>query len=112
MPPPEVLKKYNDILPGAAERIFSMAEKQSEHRRTLESKVIDSDIKRSKAGSIFAFVIGMTAILSGFILIYLDKDITGIFLGLGGLASLVSVFMVGFYQRKKERLEKYGKDVS
>lgn len=39
LPPPEVLRGYNDVLPGAAERIFTMAEAQAEHRRRSDPSV-------------------------------------------------------------------------
>lgn len=50
LPPPEILQQYNEILPGAANRIITMAEEQSSHRRILESKVINSDIINSRLG--------------------------------------------------------------
>jgi len=48
LPPPSVLSQYNQVVPGAAERIIAMAESQSEHRQQLENKVIESDIKNSR----------------------------------------------------------------
>ena len=36
LPPPEMLAQYEEILPGAAERILSMAERQAEHRQKME----------------------------------------------------------------------------
>jgi len=50
LPPPVVLKQYDEIVPGAAERILSMAESQSQHRQQLERSVIESDIKNSRLG--------------------------------------------------------------
>ncbi|MBW2608107.1 MAG: DUF2335 domain-containing protein [Deltaproteobacteria bacterium] len=44
LPPPEILAKYNSVLPDAAERIISMAENQATHRQRIESKVIESNI--------------------------------------------------------------------
>jgi len=37
LPLPSHLREYNEIVPGAAERILAMAEKQSVHRRDLEA---------------------------------------------------------------------------
>ncbi len=48
LPHPDILQRFNDIVPGAAERILKMAEGQFEHRTALEKKVIESDIARSK----------------------------------------------------------------
>ena len=106
LPPPETLREFNEIVPGAAERIIKMAEGQFEHRKELERKVIDSDIARSKWGQILGFFIaifGITA--SGIISIY-GNPIGGVVLGVGTLASLVGVFMYGSNTRSKEREKK------
>jgi uncharacterized membrane protein len=106
IPHPDTLKRFNDIVPGAAERIIKMAEDQSSHRRSLEKSVIESDISRSKWGQILGFVIaifGLTA--STFIAVY-GSAVAGSILGVGTLASLVGVFMYGSISRKKEREEK------
>lgn len=36
IPPPDIIKDYENILPGSADRIISMAEKQADHRRDIE----------------------------------------------------------------------------
>ena len=38
LPPPNIIKGYEDILPGAADRILSMAENQAKHRQEIEKK--------------------------------------------------------------------------
>jgi len=111
LPRPEDLQQYESVCPGTAERIIQMAEVQGSHRRTLEQKVIDSDIANSRRGAWFGFIIGMTAILGGGFLIFFDKSITGSILGGAGIVGLVSVFIYGSTQRKKERQAKYGKNV-
>jgi uncharacterized membrane protein len=40
LPHPAVLKQYDDVVPGAAERIMRMAEQQAQHRQDLEAHVI------------------------------------------------------------------------
>jgi len=34
--PPELLRQYDEIVPGAADRILEMAEEQSKHRQSCE----------------------------------------------------------------------------
>lgn len=55
IPPPEALARYEEIQPGAADRIIKMAEKQQEHRMSLETKAIGGQIDQSKRGQIFWF---------------------------------------------------------
>lgn len=52
LPPPEALERYNQILPGAAERIIVMAESQHAHRLELEKHVITSNVGAQKLGTI------------------------------------------------------------
>ncbi len=106
LPVPSHLAQYEDILPGAAERIFKMAEDQAEHRRNLENKVIDSGIADSKKGLCFGFLIG----IFGFVVVGYSarlgfQILAGIIAALD-LASLVGVFVYGSKQKKYERIEK------
>ncbi len=52
IPAPQILQQYNNIVPGAAERIIRMAEKQSDHRMGLENKVVNSNLVKSYLGMI------------------------------------------------------------
>ena len=103
LPPPEILAHYNVIVPGAAERILVMAEKQSQHRQSLEAKVIISDITKSKMGLWFAFVLGFIATGGGVFLIYSGKTIAGSIFSGAYLVGVISVFVYGSQQRRKER---------
>ena len=106
LPPPEVLEKYNRVIPNAAERILKMAEDQSHHRQTLEKKVIDHDILNSRLGIVFAFIIAISFITASYFAAIKDHPIYGGIMGTAGLTSLVYVFIYGSKSRAKERAEK------
>lgn len=106
LPPPEILKKYDEILPGAAERIIKMAEKQAEHRQSLEQQVIKSDVKNSKLGILCGFLIGIGGISGGVIVAIFGKQpLFGGILSFGSLAILATVFVHGTESRRKERMQ-------
>lgn len=106
LPSPSHLEKYEQILPGAADRIISMAEKQSSHRQDLEKQVIKSDIRNSLLGLIFGFIIGLGGVSCGFYLIYIGKIIEGGLFSGATIVALVSAFIYGSTQRRKERASK------
>ncbi|MEK7150143.1 MAG: DUF2335 domain-containing protein [Patescibacteria group bacterium] len=110
LPHPDILRQFNEIVPGAAERIIKMAEEQSAHRKELEKKVINSDITRSKWGQILGFVIALAGLGVSAIVVVYGNAIAGGFIGVGTLASLVGVFMYGSKTRSKERETKNLKD--
>ena len=72
IPAPQILQQYNNIIPNAAERILRMAEKQSDHRMALESKVVSSNIVKSYLGmaggtsvAIFGLYVAKVVAVSG-----------------------------------------------
>ena len=106
LPPPEILRKFNDVVPGAADRIITMAEEQSAHRRELEKKVIESDIERSKWGQVLGFTIAITGLVASTLIAIYGSALAGGIIGVGTLATLVGVFMYGTVTRSREREEK------
>src|SRR5688500_11390602 len=99
IPSPEILAGYEHLMPGLADRISAMAEKESAHRRELEKKILNAQISDAneeriieKRGQIFGFCIGITALVFGFLTAYIGHPVAGAFIGAGGVISLVSVF--------------------
>ncbi|ERO40943.1 DUF2335 domain-containing protein [Lactiplantibacillus plantarum] len=105
LPPPQQLKEYNDVLPGAADRILKMAERQSEHRQKMEGQVVESNTKNSRLGVIFAFLLGAMIIGGGIYLAAIGHPY-GTWFSLGGVVSLVGVFVYGTRSSQKERVKK------
>jgi len=110
MPHPEVLEAYNQLVPGAAERILVTFEKETEHRQSLERKTLDAQVEDAKAdrserrlGQIFAFLIGVVAISWGGIAAIKGAEITGGFIGVGGVAALVWVFIRGQTYKQQDQ---------
>lgn len=106
LPPPEALERYNQILPGAAERIIAMAESQHAHRQELEKHVIKSNVAAQKLGTILGFVVAMTVVLGGMFLVYEGKNGAGLAAILTALASLVGVFVYSKHEQQKDLAKK------
>jgi uncharacterized membrane protein len=102
----EDLEKYGQIIPNGADRIMSMAEKQQEHRMSLETKAISEQLSQSKRGQTFGLLIGLTALIGGVICIMTGHEWAGAFLGGGGLTGLVSVFVIGKNKQTKSLRDK------
>lgn len=101
LPQWEDLEKYGQIIPNGADRIMTMAEKQQDHRMSLETTAITEQLTQSKRGQTFGLFIGLTAIIGGVACILLGHEWSGVFLGGGGLTGLVSVFVIGKNKQAK-----------
>ena|SRR5882672_5337928 len=100
LPPPEALDRYNQILPGAAERIIVMAESQHAHRLGLEKHVIHSNVSAQRLGTILGFAVTMTVVIGGIWLIHDGKSGEGLAAVLTALAVLVGVFV---YSKREQQ---------
>ena len=106
LPPPSLLAKDNEALPNGAERLMAMAERQSAHREHLEKCVVEGNVQTQKLGSVFGFIVAMTAVVGGIYLISIGRSSSGLVAIIGSLASLVGVFIYGKHQQSKERSQK------
>jgi len=109
LPAPNVLGQYDQIVPGAAERIVAMAESQANHRQKLELIAVKSGARDSFLGLVFGLIIGLSAIIGSVVTIMSGREQSGAALGITGLASLVGVFVYGSRQRRLEREAKMQK---
>ncbi|TVS20369.1 MAG: DUF2335 domain-containing protein [Planctomycetaceae bacterium] len=106
LPLPSVLAEYDAIVPGSAERIIGWAERQSEHRMSLERSVVDSDIRRSYLGMGAGFTIALVFGIGGCIVAALGQPTAGATIATGCIVSLVSVFVYGTRSRRQERQDR------
>jgi uncharacterized membrane protein len=106
IPPPEILKGYDLVKPGFAERVFVMAERQSQHRMELERIVVIGDHKKSWVGLVLGFVVACGFFYGSYDLVKKGHDTAGTILGGSALATLVGIFVRAGNQQSRERIEK------
>jgi len=106
LPPPEALARYNEILPGLAERIVAMAERQSQHRQGLEKTVIESRTRNESRGQTFAFILALVIAVGSITLIATGKPIAGLSLLVAELVALTGVFIYGRKRQENELAQK------
>lgn len=106
VPPPEILKGYNEVLQNGAERILMMAEKQSNHRMQLEDHAIKEELKQSRLGQVFGFILGLVGFgLATTLAMFNHEAIAGIF-GTTTILGLVTVFVLGKRAQQKDLSDK------
>ena len=103
LPDSETLRAYNDIIPQGADRLLRLIENQSEHRQSIEAKVLDRDARRADWGVWTAFALAFTAILSGSFLVFHGHDWAGLGSQGLGIGTLVYTFIYGTNSRREER---------
>jgi uncharacterized membrane protein len=99
MPPPEMLQRYNALVPDFAERTLAMVEQQATSRQRNEAKVIDAKIKHEGQGQWMAFILALMFLVLGGFVIYLHE------VGLGTTilgVDFVTILGMFVYRQRRE----------
>lgn len=105
LPPAQQLAEYEAILPGAADRIITVFEKQAQHRMNSEATVIHGDIRRATTGLWLGAVVAITLGVGSLVIIDRGHPVEGLIgLGIDG-GSIVGTFVYGSIARRNERAE-------
>lgn len=102
LPRPADLVQYNNAVPDGAERIMRQFEEQSAHRRTIEGKVVDSNIAGERRGVLAATWVTTLFVVGGFILIGVGQSVAGIGALTWSAAQVSGSFLVNILGRRRE----------
>lgn len=106
IPPPVIMAEYEKTLPGSAERILTMAERQARHREALEARIVDSNCRAQTRGQWLGFFVALPIVVGGVGLVAMGRSLEGLSMVLTSLGGLVGIFIVGRWRQERERREK------
>jgi len=105
LPPPQMLRQYEVAMPGAMERIVTMAEKEQNHRHDMDKKIVMSESRDGLLGIISALVISLSLVIAGTLIILILQTklatIAGSVIDLSGIATIAKVFVYGTRDKHK-----------
>ena len=110
LPPPEILRGYQEVLPGSVDRILKMAEKEQDHRIAIQTGLLKHEKQISLLGLIAAFFIAIFGIAGSVYLGNNNKTVSSGIMSAGTLVSLVTVFLRGTGERNQDKQKKDSAD--
>lgn len=105
-PHPDLLERYEALVPGCAQQLFDDAHAQTEHRMELERIAIRGDDFRATLGVFVGATIGIGGLVLAGYFAYKGQPLTGLGTVILDLGTLAGVFVYGSQLRKSERQEK------
>jgi len=100
-----MLAGYEKVLPGAADRIVRMAEREQEEHLYRQRLTVENAVARSRDGQRFALAIALAVLLVSAVLILMGHEVAGTILGSVDLVSLAAVFITGKITSRRQKLE-------
>ncbi len=106
LPPPTMLREYEEIYPGFTASFIKMIERQETHRQGLEKTTVEGNNKRASQGLYIGAVVAILFLIAATAL-GLDHDtVAASVIGGVDIVGLTTVFVVGRREQRIERVEK------
>ena len=93
LPPPEQLARFDDVLPGTAERIIKMAESEGAHAREVQMRAVRATVRLQHIGQVMAFVLAAGAIIAAYAWALAGHDWVAVTFVASGLVGLAVAFL-------------------
>ena len=86
LPPPSILRGYEDIVPGSAAKIIDWADSEREHRHRTETTIVRAETTRDLRGQILAAIVALAGFSVAGLALLLDH---------AGVAALITAMDIG-----------------
>ena len=97
IPHPDIIRGYENVVPGSANRIIEMAEKQAKHRQDMESIMVRAESRDGLLGVLFAFALGIGSLVASVVVVVMVPQGSGAIssaaLGITGIGSIITAFL-------------------
>ncbi len=107
LPHPAILKGYEEVLPGSAERIIKLSERQQQHRMDMERVRLYADIWIERLGLGAGFVLAIILAVGGIWLASEGKETTGLAVLAANIAVVVGAFFYAHRRHSKRYQRRY-----
>ncbi|MDE2815273.1 MAG: DUF2335 domain-containing protein [Chloroflexota bacterium] len=95
LPSPRSLREFEEIVPGSADRLITMVEKQGNHRMEIEKRVVDGESRRAWVELAARHGITLVGIIASILLVVFGYTPAGVILtGLTTLFAAVT-YLIG-----------------
>lgn len=102
MPPPNVLAAYDNLIPGSADRILSMAEREQAFRHKVTESAVAGSGESETSQRRYAFAVVVVMVAAALACVVMDAPQVAVVLGGGTLLGLVTVFLGGRYIEQRQ----------
>lgn len=100
LPKPEDLAKYEQVIPGAAERIIKMAEREMQHRHEYETRSSKGIVLTTILAIVFAFICALLLCSIVFYSIHKGAYTAAASISVGTIAAVIGAFMTSRLKKK------------
>jgi uncharacterized membrane protein len=106
LPPSEELERYNQVVPGLADRLVATFEKQASHRMELEKMVIGHQLREGARGQLIGASLSVVFLAGCLWITHDGYPWVGLPLGGTTIIALATIFVLGKKAQRQDLAKK------
>lgn len=95
MPDVSTLEGYARVIPGGAERLIGLIEKQVEHRIQLENIVVPEQVRQSRQGQWLGFIVACIAFVVSIVFLFMGQANWAGWIATSTSLGMAAIFVTG-----------------
>jgi uncharacterized membrane protein len=95
LPPPEELAEYDKVVPGLAERLIAMTEREQAHRHDIQITSVKTGFEIAARGQHYGLAVAILVLTLAAIFAFLGYPVEGAAIATADLVALTAVFVIG-----------------
>ena len=95
VPHPDIIQRYEQVLPGSGERLLALAEREQEHRMRLDNRALNDQ----RLGRWFGFLSSMTSIVVGALVVTAGYELPGSAIAIAPVTVNFAIFVRNYRKR-------------
>lgn len=104
LPHPDILKAYDEVVPGSAKEMFAEAMENSRAERIMNEETFAALRENSHKDRLFGFVLGVLILVVGLAFMFMGHPNPGAAIILGTLVAVLAIFITGRKQTDRDGL--------
>ncbi|MCY4456292.1 MAG: DUF2335 domain-containing protein [Chloroflexi bacterium] len=102
LPPPQFLDAYESTLPGAADRILSLTEREARHRHEMVSQLVSAEAHQTKWIPRYILALALVTMAFAVVAVLAGYPVAGTLIAVLDLGGVAGSYLYGIWKSTRE----------
>ena len=102
LPPPQFLDAYESTLPGAADRILSLTEREARHRHEMVSQLVSAEVHQTRWVPRYIVTLALVTMVFAVVALLAGYPVAGTLIAVLDLGGVAGSYLYGIWTSARE----------
>ena len=102
LPPPQFLDAYESTLPGAADRILSLTEREARHRHEMVAELVSAEVHQTRWVPLYILMLALVTMVFAVIALLAGYPVVGTLIAVLDLGGVAGSYLYGIWKSARD----------